>query len=285
MYAARISRETPALFVVLIDQSGSMEEPTLFYGSRVSKAEAVASTVNMLLSELLYRSRREEGYRDYFHIAVLGYGAEQVERLLPRTGAKLMTPSKLYELQVPVKRWQKERLLPDGRTTISVLEQRQWVAPKAVGQTPMYEALVQAYELVKEWCATRTHRESYPPVIFNITDGEASDGDDVQLQEMSDRIRSLGTSDGNALFVNIHITSDCSQPPVVFASEEEQLPESRYAHLLYRMSSVMPSVYNEQISALCGCGRPPYRGMSYNASMSDLIGMLNIGSVSVTLMD
>ena len=59
MYSARISRKSPALFVVLIDQSGSMEEPTSLYGRTVSKAEAVAATVNMLLGELLNRSRRE----------------------------------------------------------------------------------------------------------------------------------------------------------------------------------------------------------------------------------
>lgn len=51
MYSARISRKTPALFVILIDQSGSMEEPTTLYGKSVSKAEAVATTVNMLIGE------------------------------------------------------------------------------------------------------------------------------------------------------------------------------------------------------------------------------------------
>ena len=55
MYSARISRKSPALFVILIDQSGSMEEPTSLYGRTVSKAEAVAATVNMLLGELLQR--------------------------------------------------------------------------------------------------------------------------------------------------------------------------------------------------------------------------------------
>ncbi len=36
MYSTRISRKSPALFVVLIDQSGSMEEPTSLYGRTVS---------------------------------------------------------------------------------------------------------------------------------------------------------------------------------------------------------------------------------------------------------
>ena len=44
-------------------------------------------------------------------------------------------------------------------------------------------------------------------------------------------------------------------------------------------------LYNENITALRGCAPGTFRGVSYNASMTDLIGMMNIGSVSVTLMD
>lgn len=50
-----------------------MSEPTTFHGRRMSKSEAVALTVNMLIDELLNRCKREEGYRDYFDIAVQGY--------------------------------------------------------------------------------------------------------------------------------------------------------------------------------------------------------------------
>ena len=136
MYSARISRKSPALFVVLIDQSGSMEEPTSLYGRTVSKAEAVAATVNMLLGELLHRSRREEGYRDYFDIAVLGYHGERVEPLLSKGKRLVVKPSELYERDTPRRQVQRERRLPDGRTLFSVVEQREWIAPFAEGQTP-----------------------------------------------------------------------------------------------------------------------------------------------------
>ena len=49
MYSARISRSNPILFVVLIDQSGSMEELTCFNGKLIPKSEAVAMTVNILI--------------------------------------------------------------------------------------------------------------------------------------------------------------------------------------------------------------------------------------------
>ncbi|BCG54568.1 VWA domain-containing protein [Alistipes indistinctus] len=262
-----------------------MEEPTSLYGRTVSKAEAVAATVNMLLGELLHRSRREEGYRDYFDIAVLGYHGERVEPLLSKGKRLVVKPSELYERDTPRRQVQRERRLPDGRTLFSVVEQREWIAPFAEGQTPMYAALLHAYELVRDWCAVRDHRECYPPAIFNITDGEASDSDEEGLSELAARIRGTGTDDGNALLMNIHISSDLTKTPVVFAASEEELPEQRYARLLYRMSSVMPPLYNENITALRGCAPGTFRGVSYNASMTDLIGMMNIGSVSVTLMD
>jgi hypothetical protein len=50
------------------------------------------------------------------------------------------------------------------------------------------------------------------------------------------------------------------------------------------MSSIMPEQFNRYI---CECrpnfGHPPYVAMSYNASMSELIAMLNIGSRSLIL--
>ena len=119
-----------------------MEEPTTLYGKSVSKAEAVATTVNMLIGELLHRSRREEGYRDYFDIAVLGYHDEVVEPLLCKGKRLFVKPSELYERDTPRLQIQRERKLPDGRTLFSVVEQREWITPFAQGQTPMHAAFL-----------------------------------------------------------------------------------------------------------------------------------------------
>lgn len=150
---------------------------------------------------------------------------------------------------------------PTGGRSFSVVEQREWIAPFAEGQTPMYAALLHAYELVRDWCAVRDHRECYPPAIFNITDGEASDSDEEGLSELAARIRGTGTDDGNALLMNIHISSDLTKTPVVFAASEEELPEQRYARLLYRMSSVMPRSITK-ISLRCAVVRPVRSGAS-----------------------
>lgn len=95
MYEARISRNHPAAFLILIDQSGSMSEPTTFHGRRMSKSEAVALTVNMLIDELLNRCKREEGYRDYFDIAVQGYHGDRVVSLWGDPERTFMRPSEL----------------------------------------------------------------------------------------------------------------------------------------------------------------------------------------------
>ncbi len=286
MYSARISRSNPILFVILIDQSGSMEELTRFNGKLIPKSEAVAMTVNILISELLYRSRREEGYRDYFEIAVLGYHGQQVVPMVGDAGHLFMRPSELAASELGRVKLEKERRLPDGRTMISVVDQRVWIRPYAGDKTPMYAALLKAYEEVKRWCQQKNHHNSYPPVIFNITDGEASDGNEAMLMELSEQIKGLSTGDGHVLLMNMHISSDQTTRPVIFAASEAELPDQRYARLLYQMSSPMPAVYHENIRRVRGIpGGEAFRGMCYTAAMTGLFRMMNIGSVSVNLMD
>ena len=268
MYSARISRNSPAAFIILIDQSGSMAETVVIDRKEVVKAKAVAFIVNMLIAELLNRSRREEGYRDYFDIAVLGYHGDEVASLWKNPNRMFMRPNDL----------------PDGSTVVSSVCQKIWVEPYAGGKTPMYHALTECYRLCKAWCGAKAHRKSYPPTIFNITDGESSDGDDFKLQEIADSIKGLSTEDGAALLINIHISSDAERSPVLFPESKKELPDQRYARLLYDMSSEMPAIYNESIVQLRGRDGERFRGISYNAAMTDLVSMMNIGSVSANLL-
>ena len=72
-YTAEISRAKPTAFCFLIDQSGSMDDP---YGmdSGKRKCDAVADAVNRLIATLVLRCAKGEDVRDYFQIAVIGYG-------------------------------------------------------------------------------------------------------------------------------------------------------------------------------------------------------------------
>src|SRR5262249_21092326 len=83
-YSAEISRVNPTCFLFLIDRSGSMADP--IGGSPRKKADIVADAINRLLQTLVLRCAKSEGIRDYFHVGVIGYGAQ----VGPALGGSLM---------------------------------------------------------------------------------------------------------------------------------------------------------------------------------------------------
>ena len=280
-YTQSITRRHRTAFVLAIDQSGSMVEELEFRGRRTSKAAAVAEVANSLLSELLLRATREGEVRDYYDIAVVGYSGEGVHSLLS-ADETFVPVSALRNAVRNTRRVSIERRLPDGQPAFNEVTVSEWIAPAASGQTPMYEALLYVHDLVEAWCRRPEHRESFPPLVFNITDGEATDCDDAELRAVAGQIKSLRTADGNVLVVNIHIAAADTSAASFFPSEEEPRYPNRYAALLYDCSSVMPAVFDEAIRAAKGPGAvPPFRGVSYNASADELVAMLNIGSISV----
>lgn len=281
MYSARITREHRTAFVLLTDRSGSMAEEVLFGRVRVTKADAVAQIINLLVDELVNRCRREEGVRDYFDIAVLEYSGEGVKPLLPGTG-DFIVPSELVRMPVETRTRHILRRLPDGSEISSALERKEWIKPKASGNTPMGAALAEAERLVRRWCAKPANRYSFPPVVINVTDGEASDACYRELCDCADRIKSTGTQDGNTIFINIHLAKRDSGEAVEisFPCSPDELPCHPYARLLWDMSSRMPECFEPAIMESRLNGTPPFRAMSYNCSVDELFSMLTIGSVS-----
>ena len=248
----------------------------------MTKADAVASITNGMLFELIERARRSDGVRDYYDIAVLGYsGDDEVYSLLPGS-REAISVTELAAGEPPLKTEIVEYRLPDGSNALREISTPAWVEPEAVGQTPMCEALRRVRDIAAKWCADPVHAESFPPIVFNITDGEATDCDDEELCAVAEQIKSLRTADGNVLLVNIHIAAGDTPRTVFFPSTEEAGYPNRYAAVLYECSSLMPEVFDEAIREAKGPGAtPPFRGMSYNASAEQLITMLNIGSISV----
>ena len=281
MYSARITRHNPTAFIFLIDRSGSMEEKIKFGSHTTTKAEAVAIVTNMLVKELINRCRREEGIVDYFDIAAIGYSSGHATMLL---GGKdsFAKPSILAMQRCSQRSFSRERVLPNGHVVVTTDELKYWIEPKAEGNTPMCSAMEQALHLVRKWCKQTTNKVSYPPTIFNITDGEASDGDYQTLIRIADEIKQQHTDDGHTLLFNINLSSSVEDKPVIFPGSKDDLPCCRYAEMLYEMSSQMPEEYNETIRHISNCHcEPPYRGMSFNTPIADMIAMMNIGSISI----
>lgn len=282
MYTQSITRTRRTAFILLIDHSGSMAEPLRFRGRETTKAEAVAAIANDLLFELVERARRSDGVRDYYDIAVLGYGGDDEVRPLLPEGPELLSVNALAALRPPVRSRVDEYRLPDGTIALRELRSPAWISPCAEGQTPMCEAFRRARDLAAAWCARPQNAASFPPVVFNVTDGEATDCDAGELLRVAEQIRALATADGHVLLVNIHLAAGAAEHAVFFPSEEEAACPDRYARLLYDCSSEMPALFNDAIREAKGPGAlPPFRGMSFNASAAELVTMLNIGSISV----
>lgn len=281
-YSQSITRNHRTAFVLLIDGSGSMAETIRFRGRETTKAEAVAAVTNDLLFELLERARRHDGVRDYYDIALVRYsGDDEVTTLWP-DGRELLSVAELAALEPRIRMETTEYRLPDGGVALRELPTPVWVEPHAAGQTPIYQALDKACELLARWTQRPENADSFPPVVFNITDGEATDCEEEELRNMARRLRSLRTSDGNVLLINIHIASGDPSRGLFLPTDEEADYPNRYARLLYDCSSAMPEAFTPVIRAAKGPGAmPPFRGMSYNASAAELVAILNIGSVSV----
>src|SRR4029079_248660 len=105
-YSAQISRTNPACILFLIDQSKSMDEP-IDPGDPQTKAVLVAEAINKLLQNIVLRSAKADGVRDYFRIGVIGYG----KGIRAGLGGKIP-----FELLVPVSRVCDRPLRVESRT-------------------------------------------------------------------------------------------------------------------------------------------------------------------------
>ncbi len=282
MYEKEITRCHRTAFIIAIDQSQSMLEEVCLYGKAMPKAEAVAKITDCLITELILRAKRDEKIRDYYDIAVLGYSDDEVYPLID--------PKRYF---IPVSEFCSykhsqssstiERLLPDGTLRQHTECMVSWIPPKASGNTPMYEAMMQIRDLIAEWCSKPQNADSFPPIIFNITDGICSDCSEDELRSITEQIRGFSTGDGNVLLLNIHLASGSTSRSIIFPSDSDIDPDDHFMHLLADCSSFMPEAFNELILTQRGCwALPPFRAMSYNASLTELITMLCIGSRSIT---
>lgn len=281
-YSSRITTTTPTAMIVMIDQSGSMSEPINWNNTKITKAQALADVTNSLLWEIMLRTKGEDGYRHYFDIGVFGYSANDVYSLLPTSGGEwLLSPSRLFGAIQRTQTITRERTLPDSRVVINKINQRIWIDPRAEGRTPMYAAFQRAYHELMKWCKAHAQQDCFPPIVLNITDGEATDSTPEMLVEITDRIKELTTKDGKVILQNIHITNSSARS-IMFPKSIDELPQDRNAKLLFEISSVMPEFYNRQIAQMLDepKSNQDHRAMAYNASIEDLVRMIDIGTTS-----
>lgn len=272
-YTAEISRSNPTCFVFVIDQSGSMADALPSQPGR-TKAMGVADAINRLLQNLVIRCAKEEGVRDYFHVAVIGYGRQVGPAFSgPLAGRELVSISDVGNMPARVE--ERVRKVDDGAGGLvdQPIRMPIWFDPIGDGGTPMCQALGTARGILQGWL--EKYPGCFPPVVVHITDGESTDGDPSPAMS---ELRSMASRDGNVLLFNVHVSDDPGATPVAFPESSAQLP-NEYARTLFagasELTSFMRAVAREQHGLELQDGS---RGFVLNGDMVLVIQALDIGT-------
>lgn len=279
-YTAQITRNTPTAFIFLIDQSVSMQNYTTLYGEEMPMAEAVARIVNHQLNELVLRCIKGSETRDYYDIAIIGYGENAYSGWKGELeGRDFVKPSELKEHPYKKITTKKETRTRKGVKVVEV-EEVQWIEAEATqGWTRVHHAFEKAKGLLDEWMEKHHDKDCYPPTIINITDGEFNGATKEYVLQQANELKSMFTNDGNVILFNIHVSANKAVCVTCPASKDE-VSFSSLATTMYEMSSLLPMRYSDRIADLRGDGTPNnrYRAMSINADMSTLIQLMDIGT-------
>lgn len=270
-YTAEISRTNPSCFLFLIDQSGSMKD-SFGADSGKRKCDGVADAINRLLQNLVIKCAKAEGVRDYYHVGVIGYGHRSGPAFAgPLAGRELVPVSEVAAN--PARVDERSKKVDDGAGGLvdQTVKFPIWFDPVAHGGTPMCQAIRRASTVLQGWLGQ--HPDSFPPIVINITDGEATDGDPAGPAR---ELCGLASTDGNVLLFNLHLSSQ-KATPVEFPDSEEALPDA-YAKLLFNMSSKLPE-YMRGIAQEEGFRvSENTRGFVFNADIVSVIRFLDIGT-------
>jgi hypothetical protein len=277
-YTAEISRTSPGCFIFLVDQSASMSDPMGDGEVPQKRADVVADAINRLLTELSVKCAKEEGVRDYFHIAVIGYGHTQVGSAFSGAlaGRDLVPLSEVANNPARVDSRAKKVSDGAGGLVETTVQFPVWMDPVANGGTPMTRALSYADSLVSRWVGQ--YPGGFPPIVLNLTDGESTDGDPTSA---AIGLASHATADGSVLLFNLHV-SGAGGRPVTFPDDENELPDT-YSKLLFHMSSVLPSHMRSYAAAQGHRVGEGTRGFVYNADISSIVEFLDIGTRATEL--
>jgi len=278
VYQQEISRLHRTLIAFILDQSTSMEDPLGASGKR--KMDELALALNSLLNNTVLRATQSEGIKDCLDISVIGYRTDQSANPIIGSalggnlaGRELVS---IVEIEENAEVEEVTQLIDDPETG-EVLEVPVqvpvWVKATADGGTPMCSALHHVDGIISEWVEKPENKDSFPPIVVHISDGESTDGDPIPYAES---LCELGTTDGNVLLFNCHL-SESEADAILFPVSGEVLPNDQ-ARTLYEMSSTLPPVLIDGARTTGFDMKDNARGMAFNAKMVQLIQFLDIGT-------
>ncbi len=268
-----ISTSNPGCIIILVDQSFTMTDP---YGDGM-KAERAALAVNKVITNLVYACQRGDEIRDRCYVTVVGYGADQIECAVD---GMISDVARAY-----IRIENTKEYISDGAggvTEISI-QQPVWLEPKARGNTPMDRAFQHALEVIERWLPHRP--DGFPPVVVNITDGEATRPH--VAADNARKIMNMGTSDGACLVFNLHIPDlkqeiRESEKNIAFPHETTRFANDSLAQYLFDISSVLPGPLIKAAQSVGFQVEAGARCFGYNLEESVLISILQFGTIDAT---
>ena len=271
-YSQEISRQNKALFIFLLDQSFSMEDP-LAGGER--KIDQLTLAINAWLQNMVITCSKAEGFKDFFDICILGYGTDENSNPIigsvlagPLAGREIVSIEDIAKNQARMENV--TSLIPDEETGEMLSMDKEmpvWIDATTHGATPICSAIVKACDIIDAWIPQ--HDSSFPPIVIHITDGESSEGDPIPY---ADALKQRCTKDGNVLFFNCCLSATAADP-FLFRGNSELMPDD-FARRLFQMSSLLPEKMVDRGRAMGIDLEPNARGMAFNADMVCLIKFL-----------
>ena len=286
-YNTRVTSANPCAIVLLLDHSGSMSEVIKDNrGNEKEKANSVALCVNKFLEEIILTCQKTAFIKNYFEILVLSYGKidENNESNVGLAwegvleGKTWVTVNELRNSGLRKDFIEVPNAKPFGPKILKE-EINIWIEPYAEGLTPMKEAFEVCNKYVQEWVMEHPH--SFPPMVFNITDGEASDVENFdELIESAEQIKSNSTSDGNTLLFNLLLLSNNEQlKEFPLLSERHLFEDSEYETALFDASSTIPENLKKALPV--NRNAPEEVKALVLGNLETVLNFLNIGTLTL----
>ena len=276
MYTNNATRKHPGLVVLMIDQSGSMENASVANGKPL--AVIAADSINIVLTEMVNIATKpvgddDEEVRDYQKVVIVGYGSE------PENKAAILYKGYLSDIA--------NKFKPEKKDTIAGLINVRNVIKPIVGYfTPMASAFQIAKQIINEWKKSGRNGEEDPsPIIINITGSAPTDAAGYPTEEALDEtakeareIMNIAFPDGSPRICNILI-GQLAGNEVRFPDSTNVLEGDPLAQFLYGVSSQMTDDLMEAISAR-GLGNPTINSrMLFVGEISIYIFLISISSM------
>jgi hypothetical protein len=224
-YERKVDRAHPTLIQMILDDSGSMQTP--MPGSGKPRYEWVETYAGTILTELLARSTELAAsgpiVKPRYFLDVIKYG----------TTAETWSSDAL-DIGAAAKQFDSEK----GSFGLGA---------KLEG-TDAAQAFQTAYDRLQEMASKQQFRDSFPPMVFHLTDGES----ETDATALAQKMAALSTSDGNLLVVNAYIGTQTNltyNGPDDFPGylTEAEVGPNEDNLRLFRMSSVMPETIRENL--------------------------------------